>query len=356
MNKKLKNIYDLFRQTIKNFGKDDTFVLGAALSYYTVFSIAPVLIIVIAVTGMIFGKEAVTGQIYAQLNDIVGAKGAAQMQEIVANAYKPRESVIATVIAIGLLIFGATTVFYQLQSALNKIWEVKPEPKRGWYLFIKDRVLSFGLIIGIGFLLLVSLVLNAAMVALSGWLTSLLPDYSIYLFRVLNIVLSLGIITLLFAMIYKFLPDAVVRWRDVWVGSAFTAVLFMIGHFLISLYLGHSNIGSTYGATGTIVLILVWVSYSSQILFFGAEFTQVYAQRYGRAIVPAPYAKRIRLVAVEQAEGESATHFEKKAEIIEEKIKPKPAGIDPENMHFEGKEDIEPILKASDGQKDKKGK
>jgi membrane protein len=349
MNHRIKNTLDLFKQAGKQFSQDDTWTLGAALSYYTVFSIAPVLVIVISLAGLIFGKDAVTGQVYRQVSQFIGSDGAAQLQSIVAHAYKPHESIIATIIGVVVLIFGATTVFYQLQSALNKIWEVKPEPKQGFVMYLKDRVLSFGLIIVIGFLLLVSLVINAMMVALTSWLTHFLPTYSVYLLDAVNIVLSLGIITLLFAMIYRYLPDAIVRWRDVWIGAAFTAFLFMIGHFLISWYLGKSNIASTYGAAGSVVLILTWVSYSSQILFFGAEFTQVYATRYGQAIRPASYAKRIKMVPVEQLEGESETHFEKKAEKIEKHVKPKEEIIEPDKLKFKEDSRKQMLVKKEKG-------
>lgn len=311
-----KNTIWLFKNAYKEYSEDDTWVLGAALSYYTIFSLAPILIIIIAVAGMIYGKEAVTGQIYDQIKEIVGSTAALQVQAMVKSAYAPGKSTIATIIAIGLLIFGSTTVFYQLQSALNKIWEVKPNPKKGLLLYIRSRVLSFGMIIAIGFLLLVSLVVNALMLGLSKYLMSFLPDYSVYLFQILNLVLSLIVITLLFAMIYKFLPDAVIRWRDVWAGSLFTAILFTLGRYGIAYYLGKSDIGSAYGAAGSIVVLLVWVSYSSQILFFGAEFTQVYARRYGTPILPAAYAKRVKMVEVQQKADESSKEFDNKVQEV----------------------------------------
>ncbi|RYD72777.1 MAG: YihY/virulence factor BrkB family protein [Sphingobacteriales bacterium] len=313
-----KKFFNLLKDAFKSFSKDDTWTMGAALSYYTVFSLAPILIIVIAAAGMIFGKEAVQGQIFGEVKGFLGAEGAAQVQEMVKSAYKPGKSQLATGIAIALLIYGATTVFGQLQASLNKIWQVKPKPKKGYIKYIRDRFLSFSLIIALGFLLLVSLVVSAAMVALGKFLASKLPEVSVYLLQILTFVLSLLVNTLLFAMMYKFLPDAKVKWRDVWAGSIFTALLFALGRFLIALYLGKSDIGSTYGAAGSIVLVLLWVNYSSQILFFGAEFTQVYATQYGSHIRPSEYAVRVKNIELEQSDTEGTRTFEEKVKHVEE--------------------------------------
>lgn len=313
-----KKWWDLLKATFKEFSADDTWTLGAALSYYTVFSLAPLLLIIITAAGIIFGKEAVQGEIYGQVKDFLGSEGATQVQDMVKLAYQPENSILMTVIGIGTLLFGATTVFYQLQNSLNRIWEVKPKPKKGYIKYIKDRFLSFSLILGIGFLLLVSFVLSAALSALSKFLMSYLPEYSIYLFRLLDIVLSLFVFSGLFAMIYKYLPDAKVRWHDVWIGAFVTALLFALGRFLIGLYIGKAGIASAYGAAGSIVLILVWVSYSSQILFFGAEFTQVYARSKGRTIEPRQYAVRTKIMEVEQQEDENTDKFEEKVGKVEE--------------------------------------
>ena len=313
------NAFNLFKETGKSFAKADTFTLGAALSYYTIFSIAPILFIIITVAGLVYGQDATQGRIYGELEGFLGAQGAADVQNLVGKVYDPSKGILATVIGVGVLIFGATTLFGQLQSSLNKIWEVKPIPKRGFIKMLKDRVLSFSLILVVGFTLLVSLVLSAALSALTEFITARLPDYSIYLFRAIEAVLSLGIITLLIAMIYKYLPDAKVKWRDVWVGSFITSLLFALGKWAIGLYLGKTGAASGYGAAGSIVLILLWVNYSSQILFFGAEFTQAYAQRHGEAIEPADYAIRVSQVEVEQKPGEDHHDFERKKGHIENK-------------------------------------
>jgi membrane protein len=312
-----KKFFNLLKDSYKSFSEDDTWTMGADLSYYTVFSLAPILIIVIAVAGMIFGHDAVQGEIFGQVRGFLGNEGAEQVQEMVKSAYKPGKSQLATGIAIALLLYGATTVFNQLQSSLNKIWEVKPKPKKGYIKYIRDRFLSFTLILGIGFLLLVSLVISAALVGFSKYLQSILPDVSVYVFGAIEILLSLAIYTLLFAMIYKFLPDAKVKWRDVSSGAFFTALLFALGKFLIAFYLGKTDIGSTYGAAGSIVLVLLWVNYSSQILFFGAEFTQVYAQQYGSLIRPSEYAVRVKSVEIEQKHTEGTRSFENKIKEVE---------------------------------------
>jgi membrane protein len=343
--KSRKNIFWLLKETYRQFAQDDTWTLGAALSYYTVFSLAPILIIVIAVAGMVFGHEAVQGEVYGQVRQFLGPEGASQVEELIKNAYKPGESTVATWIAAGLLIFGATTVFYQLQQALDRIWEVKPKPTKGFKSFVvymRHRVLSFSLVLGIGFVLLVSLVINAALVGLSNYLKARFPDVTVVFFNTLEVIFSFGVITTLFALIYRFLPDARVRWRFVWIGATFTSVLFIVGRFLIAFYLGKSNVGSTYGAAGSIVLVLLWVNYSSQILFFGAEFTQVYAGTKGYIIKPNSYAVRVAKVEVEQGPAEGVRTFEKKVEEVAEIAQPaevKASSIRPEVDPEEGKKE-----------------
>lgn len=343
--KSKKGILWLLKETYRQFAQDDTWTLGAALSYYTVFSLAPILIIVISVAGMVFGHEAVQGEVYAQVKQFLGPEGARQVEELVKNAYKPDQSKLVTGLGIGLLIFGATTVFYQLQQALDRIWEVKPKPGKGlksFLVYARHRLLSFSLILGIGFVLLVSLVINAAMVGLSNYLKARFPEVTVIIFNVLEMVLSFAVITTLFALIYRFLPDARVRWRFVWVGAAFTALLFVIGRFLIAYYLGKSDVGSTYGAAGSIVLVLLWVNYSSQILFFGAEFTQVYASSKGYIIRPNSYAVRVAKVDVEQGDGEGVRSFEKKVEEVAEIGEPvevKASSIRPESDSEKGKKE-----------------
>ena len=269
--------------------------MGAALAYYTVFSLAPLLIIAIAIAGLVFGQEAAQGQIFEQLRGLIGEESGKAMQDMVQNANaKPATGVVATLVGVATLLFGASGVFGQLQTSLNTIWEVQPKPGRGILGILRDRILSFGFILVIGFLLLVSLLLTAGIALLAQWFGGMFPGMEA-LAQVLNFVLSLALVTLLFAMIFKFLPDAKIAWHDVWIGAFITALLFTVGKFALGLYLGKSGVGSSYGAAGSLIILLLWVYYSSQILFFGAEFTQVYANRFGARVAPAENA-----VAVEK--------------------------------------------------------
>ncbi|HVG10337.1 MAG TPA: YihY/virulence factor BrkB family protein [Thermoanaerobaculia bacterium] len=293
----LKPALDMLKESFNEWKEDDALQLGAALAYYTIFSIAPLLLIVIAVAGLVWGREAAQGQIYHQFDNLLGAEGAAALQTMVGNAAKQgdKTGILATVIAGITVLFGATGVFAQLQSALNKIWNVEPRPKSGIMGFIMTRVVSFGMILGIGFLLLVSLVVSAGMAAVDTYMSGMIPG-SESVFQVIHFVIAFGVVTLLFAMIYRFLPDVKIAWRDVWIGAAITALLFTIGKFAIGLYLGHSSAASVFGAAGSLILVLLWIYYSTQILFFGAEITQVYARRYGSNIVPDENAVQVREV------------------------------------------------------------
>jgi membrane protein len=254
--------------------------LAAALSYYTIFSLAPLLVIAIAISGLVFGREAAQGEIVGEIRGLVGENAAQAIQDAIANAGKLGTSVVAGVIGILMLLFGATGVFGELQGALNTIWEVKPKPGRGLGGIIRDRFFSFTLVLGTSFLLLVSLLISAALAALNKYFFDALPGADM-IWQTANVVVSFSVITFLFAVIFKFVPDVKVKWHDVWIGAAITALLFNIGKYLIGLYLGHSSVGSTYGAAGSLVIILIWVYYSAQILFLGAEFTQVYTRRNG---------------------------------------------------------------------------
>jgi membrane protein len=286
---KTRVAWELLKETFRDWKEDKAFRLSAALAYYTVFSIAPLLIIVIAVAAAIFGREAAEGQIVTQLTGLIGKEGAETLQTAIQNSSKPKEGVIATIISVFMLIFASTGVFSELQGSLNTIWEVEPKPGRGFFAIIKDRFISFSAVLGIGFLLLVSLVISAAIAAMGELFKGFLPMPEV-VFHILNFVISFALITLLFAMIFKFLPDVKIAWKDVWIGAALTALLFTIGKFLIGLYLGKSTFTSTYGAAGALLIILLWAYYSSLILFFGAEFTQVYANRCGSRVVPSENA------------------------------------------------------------------
>lgn len=273
-------VFDLLKTTFNEWNEDKAPRLAAALAYYTAFSIAPLLVIVIAVVGLVYGQEAARGQIVQQIQNEVGRDTAEIIQTMIENANSEPAGIIATVIGIVTIIFGAAGFFGQLQDALNTIWEVQPKPNRGIKDVIRERFLSFTMVLGIGFLLLVSLVISAVLSSLHNFVIGLLPGAQL-LTQILNFVLSFGVVTLLFAMIYRVLPDVDLAWKDVAIGAVITALLFTIGKFLLSLYLGNSGVASSYGVAGSFVVLLLWVYYSAQILLFGAEFTQVYARRHG---------------------------------------------------------------------------
>jgi len=285
---KTRVLWEMVTETFDEWTKDKCPRLGAAISYYTLFSLAPVLIIAIVIAGLIFGQEAARGQIVDQIQGLVGRNGAEAVQTMVQNAYNSSDSLWATVIGIAALMIGATGVFVELQDSLNTVWEVMPKPGRGIMGILKDRLFSFGVVLGVGFLLLVSLILSAALTAINSYFMEYMSDIpgTALLWQGANFLLSFAVVTFLFMMIYKFLPDVKLAWKDVGVGAAVTAVLFTLGKFVIGLYLGNSSIASAYGAAGSVVVLLVWVYYSAQIFLFGAEFTQVYARRFGTRIVP----------------------------------------------------------------------
>ena len=273
----MKRYFSLFKETFTEFNEDKAPRLGAALAYYTIFSLAPLLLIATAIAGMVFGREAAQGQIFAQLRGVLGPQAAAAVQEMVKGAAKPASGAIATVVGIVTLLFGAAGVFGQLKDALNTIWNVEPKKAGGFMTMLKDRFLSFAMVLGTGFLLLVSLVIDSGVAAAGHFLGNRLPGGEA-LWQSIQLVLSLAVVTVLFALIFRFLPDVHPAWRDVWFGAIFTAVLFVIGKFALGLYLGKSAVGSSYGAAGSLVVLLLWVYYSAQVLFFGAELTQVYAR------------------------------------------------------------------------------
>lgn len=288
---KLKNSIFLLKETFRKWGEHKDSRMAAALAYYTVFSLSPLLILVIAIAGSVLGEEAARGQIVAQLRQLIGTQGAEVIETVIAGAGNPDEniSIIASIISLGVLLFGATGVFIQLQDSLNTIWEVAPKPENNFKIFFLSRFLSFGMVMGIAFMLLVSLIISAALAFLNEVLGSLSPGMG-YLWSALNIIISFSVITLLFALIFKYLPDVNVAWRDVLMGAVITALLFTLGKYLIGLYLGKSTFSSTYGAAGSLIVLLFWIYYSSQILFLGAEFTQIYARHYGSRVTPADYA------------------------------------------------------------------
>jgi membrane protein len=277
---RFKTIYHLLSDTVRACANGDAFSQGAALSYYTIFAIAPLFVIALAIAGFWFGAEAAQRELFGQLNQLVGKEGGDAIQSMVAAANKSKAGIWATCTAVVTLAVASTGVFVQLQDSLNKLWNVRHRAGGGVRNFIRHRLLSFAMVLGIGFLLLVSLVCSAGLAALGNFLGDYVSGKEI-LMKAMNFVISLGIITALFTMIFKFLPDVKIAWRDVWLGGFITALLFNIGKFLIGIYIGRSTISSAYGAMGSLVIVLVWVYYSAQILFFGAQFTRVYASRFG---------------------------------------------------------------------------
>ena len=298
-----KNNWELLKCTFNGFMDDKGMKLSASLSYYTVFSLAPLLLLLISLVGFFLGRDAAQGQLFSEINGMVGNQAAGQIQETIKNLELSGKTTTAVIIGAITLIIGATTVFGEIQDSINMIWKVKAKPKRGWLKLIKDRLLSSSLIVGLGFLLIVSLVINGALQGLNDMLKSYFPDVTVVIFNILNVVISFIVITILFGVIFKVLPDVEIRWKEVRVGAFFTACLFMLGRFLIGFYLETAGTASAYGAAGSIIIILLWVYYTAAILYFGAEFTRAYANFLGIRIRPAEYA-----VYVEQTEREMETN------------------------------------------------
>lgn len=276
-----KHLFDLGRKAASAWSDDYAPSMGAAISYYTMFSLAPLLVIVVAIAGALFGREAVQGQLADQLTGLLGREGAIAVQGLIRSTSEPSKGFLAGLISVGVLIVGATTVFAELQSALDRIWHVpeKAKPSGIWAL-LRARLLSFGLILGLAFLLMVSLLVSAGLSAFGSWFGGLLPGWELML-QGLNLVISLAVLTLLFGMIFKFMPTVPIRWHDVWIGAAVTAVLFEVGKTLIGLYLGKGGVTEPFAAAGSLVAVLAWVYYAAQIFLLGAEFTKVYADAHG---------------------------------------------------------------------------
>jgi membrane protein len=294
MKEKLLNIWSFLKDLFAEWSADNCFQLAAALSYYTLFSLAPMLIIVISVAGYFFGEDAINGEIQKQLSGLIGPDSAAAVSTMIQSAYIDNGSLLPTLIGLGTLFVSATLAFTALQDSLNKIWKVALKPQSGILAVVLNRVLSFAMVIGIGFLLLVSMVIHAVLNKLSEYIDRLLENYSIYFINAIEFAISFGVITLLFAMIFKFLPDVKIRWKNVWLGAVITTILFSIGKYAISWQIGSSDLGNTYGAAASIVTIMLWINYSSLILFMGAEFIYVYVRRKGEDITPNNHAEKIR--------------------------------------------------------------
>jgi len=296
--------WQFVKDTVVQWSEDQPFQLAAALSYYTLFSLAPLLIIIIAIAGFVFGQEAARDQIVETIQGLIGRESAQAIQGMIQNASdQPKTGIVSTVLGVVALIFGAGGVVGQLQTSLNTIWGVTPKAGQGVWGFVRQRFISYAMILGIGFLLLVSLAVSALLTGLTQLMGTLFGGTA-FLAHALELLISFIFVTALFAMIYKFLPDARIEWRDVWIGAALTSFLFTIGKFLIGLYLGSSGVTSAYGAAGSLITVLLWVYYSSLNFFLGAEFTQVYATQYGSGVVPAQNAEPIA-VAQETQKRES---------------------------------------------------
>jgi membrane protein len=292
---KLKDLPELIVKTSKAWFADDPFRLGAIIAYYAVISLPGLVVIIVNLVGSIWGYEIVQGRLTEEFSSALGSDAATAIETIIKEVQQSDKNILSTVLGISTIIFGATGVFYQLKLSLNDIWNIEPKPNVQIWKVITDRALSFAFILVVGFLLLVSFLVTAAINALSDYIEQILPEVVVYATYALDIVLSIGIISVLFALMFKYLPDAKIRWKTVWIGAIITSVLFVIGKSLLGFYFGQVDPGSTYGAAGIVVLVLLWVSYSSMIFFFGAEFTYAYSEMYRSGIKASGIAKKNKI-------------------------------------------------------------
>lgn len=288
-----KRWFIILRNTFTIFMDVRGLKFSASLAYYTVFSLAPLLVLAISLAALFFGQEAAEGEVFDEINGLVGAETASQIQTMIQNFQVQEDNTLALAIGIGTLLIGATTVFADMQHSINKIWEIKPKPKRGWLKIILDRLLSSSLVLSLGFLLIVSLIINGLLMMFTDYLNRLLSDLAIIFTIIAESLVNFLIISLLFAVIFKFLPDVRIRWRDVLPGAIFTAVLFMIGRFAIGFYIQTTGQGSAYGAAGSLIVLLLWVYYAAAILYIGASFTRAFAEYRGARIIPADFAVHV---------------------------------------------------------------
>lgn len=294
MKKKIKNVYSYLKQVFTEFAEDNILKYSASLAYYTVFSIAPLLIIIISIFGALFGREAIQGDVYKQIKGLVGNDAAVQIQDTIKNIHLSGNNIFATVIGVVILLIGATGIFGEVQDSLNKIWGLRIKTRKTWWKLIINRLLSFSLIVSVGFVMMVSLLLSAIVSAFGKFLARYFSEFSVVLVQMIDNVLTFIVTTFLFSLMFKMLPDAKIKWKDVLIGGLITSVFFTLGKLAIGYYLGSSNIANVYGAAGSIMIIMVWVYYSSIILYLGAEFTKVYAKLYGGKIFPNEYAVWIK--------------------------------------------------------------
>jgi membrane protein len=295
----LKNIWSVLKQGFSEFIDINIPKMSAALAYYTLFALAPMLIIIISIIQFTYGADAIQGDLYPQIAGILGADAGKQVQDMITNAAISGKSTVSTVVSIIILVFTATGVFVEIQDSINSIWHLRAKPKGGFMKILFDRLISFSMVVSLGFILLVSLTINSVVESIMGNLERYFKDWTIYLAYAVNLIVTFAVITILFATIFKVLPDALIKWKQVLPGAIATSVLFMIGKFGITLYLGTSDVGSTYGAAGSIVIILLWVYFSAMILYFGALITRIHLSLSGQTIRPNRYAYFIRHVEIE---------------------------------------------------------
>lgn len=298
-NKNLKGIWEVLKNTFQGFLDDKILKLSGSLAFSTVFSMGPLLVVLISLCSIFLGREAAEGNVYKYLEAFMGHDAAFQLQDVVKKAAISGQSHIAIFFGIVILFIGATSVFAEIQDSINDIWGIKPKPKKSWLKIIQNRLISFSVVVSLVFLLLVSLTITSLIDGFSNHLKQLFPDVAVTLFYIFNQMLTFVVITLIFGTIYKVLPDARIKWKDILLGAVISALLFMIGKFAVSLYISKSNIGSTYGAAGSLIVLLLWIYYSSLILYLGAEFTKSFAVKYGSTIHPNDYAVTTKKVEIE---------------------------------------------------------
>nr|WP_294939292.1 YihY/virulence factor BrkB family protein [uncultured Flavobacterium sp.] len=290
----VRKSWHLIKTTYIEFDDDNAIKLSASLAYYTIFSLPSLVIIILSILSFFYGREAASGRFFDQINELVGNQAAAQIQETIKNIELSDSNMFAAIFGGIMLVIGASGIFAEIQSSINFIWGLRAKPNKGLITFIKNRLLSFSMIAVAGFLLMVSLTVNTIMDIVNERLMSYFPDITVHLFYIINLVIIFATTTILFAVIFKTLPDGEIGWRDTLIGSGFTSGFFMIGKFAIGFYLGNSTIATVYGAAGSVIIILIWVYYSAIILYFGAEFTKVYARNHGEKIIPNDYAVEIK--------------------------------------------------------------
>ncbi|TXF91449.1 YihY/virulence factor BrkB family protein [Neolewinella aurantiaca] len=326
-----KRIFAFSKDVISQYMDDDALNLGAALAYYTVFSFAPMLVVATTVASYFFGQEAISGRLNDEMEGLLGRDAANSLSEIISNAYVSGDTVLATTIGVATLIFAATGVFGNLKISLNKIWNIQPTPTNGILAFVFTRLLSFGFVVGLGFLLMITLVINALVIGFMDQIGALFPALSSLMLGFTSWAATTIVTAFIFVLLFRYLPDAQARWRDLWAGAIFTALLFGLGRFLIGFYIGNSDFSSTYGAAGALITLLVWTYYNSQILFLGAEFTQVWAQWKGNPIIPDEHAVKVRREMVE---------------VDRNEVRPQPAGA---LKAYEKNEEVTPKLVNNKG-------